>query len=71
MRCYLVQSEGRKRYAASMAASIEVRNTMAEETGVSKRNITIGQEDIPTGKSELLEFVNGLCKELDPPKDAT
>lgn len=65
MRCYLVQGGGRKRYAATMPASIEARNTMAEETGVQKRGFTVVQEDIPTSKSELLEFVNELCKELD------
>jgi len=70
MRCYLVEGGGRKRYAATMAASVEMRNTIAEQTGTNKRGITIAQEDILTGKSELLELVNELCEALDPPKGA-
>lgn len=69
MRCYLVQGGGRKRYAATMADAKEARNLIAEKVNVSARSVTIGQEDIPTGKSELLRFVNDLCEELDPPKD--
>jgi CRISPR/Cas system CMR subunit Cmr4 (Cas7 group RAMP superfamily) len=65
MRCYLVQGGGRKRYAATAATATEMRNTIAEETGTVKRGITISQEDIPTGKLDLLEFVNELCEELD------
>jgi hypothetical protein len=70
MRCYLVQGGGRKRYAATVAASVEARNAIIAETGIKKKDVEVEQADIPMGKAELLVFVNELCEALDTPKDA-
>lgn len=65
MRCYLVQGGGRLRYASTNADATAIRNTIVEETGARKKDVIIEQTDIPMAKAELLEFINGLCKELD------
>jgi len=69
MRCYLVQGGGRKRYASTNADATATRNTIVEETGAKKKDVTIEQTDIPVAKADLLEFINTLCAETDA-KDA-
>jgi hypothetical protein len=65
MRCYLIQSARMKRYAGTNADATTTRNMIVEETGTRKKDVTIEQVDIPTAKSELLGFINGLCAESD------
>lgn len=70
MRCYLVTGPGAKRYASTNADATTTRNTIVEETGVKKKDVTIEQTDIPVTKAELLEFINGLCAETDTKEEA-
>lgn len=65
MRCYLVTGPGAKRYSSTNADARATRDTLVEQLGCKKKDVEIEQTDIPTAKAELLEFVNGLCKELD------
>jgi len=65
MRCYQVKGGGRTRYVATVAASVEARNLIIEETGVKKKDVEVEQADIPMGKAELLVFVNELCEKFD------
>lgn len=69
MRCYLVTGGGRKRFAGTAADSKEVRDTIVEETGLKKKDVEIEQVEVPTSKTELLEFINELCEELDEKTD--
>jgi len=43
--------------------------TIVEETGAKKKDVTIEQTDIPVAKAELLELINGLCRETDVKED--
>lgn len=66
MRYYLVQGGVcLKCYASTNADATATRNTIVEETGAKKKDVTIEQTDVPTAKAELLEFINELCAELD------
>lgn len=65
MRCYLVTGPGAKRYAGTRADATATRNSIVEERGCKKNHVTISEAEIPTAKSELLDFVNGLMAELD------
>ena len=65
MRCYLVTGPGAKRYASTNADARATRDELVLQLGCKKKDVEIGQTDIPTAKAELLEFVNGLCAELD------
>lgn len=62
MRCYLVQFEDHRRYAGTSAEAREIRLKFAVEFDTNKKNIIIEQTEIPTSKTELLQFVNDLCK---------
>ncbi len=65
MRCYLVQGGGRKRYAGTQADARSTRDTIVEETGCKKKDVTIEEAEVPVAKAELIEFINGLCAETD------
>lgn len=65
MRCYLVTGPGAKRYASTNADARATRDELVEQLGVKKKDVDIEQVDVPTAKAELLEFINGLCAELD------
>lgn len=65
MRCYLVRGGGRKRYAGTQAEARLIRNTIVEETGVKKKDVTIDEAEIPATKAELIAFINGLCTRSD------
>lgn len=65
MRCYQVTGPGAKRYAATNADARTTREELVEQLGCKKKDIEIEQTDVPTAKAELLDFINGLCKELD------
>ena len=65
MRCYQVTGPGAKRYAATNADARATRDELVEQLGCKKKDVEIEQVDVPTAKAELLEFINGLCAELD------
>lgn len=66
MRCYLVTGPGAKRYAATNADARTKRDELVEQLGCKKKkDVKIEQTDIPVAKVDLLEFINGLCAELD------
>ncbi len=65
MRCYQVTGPGAKRYAATNADARATRDELVEQLGCKKKDIEIEQVEVPTAKAELLEFINGLCAELD------
>lgn len=65
MRCYLVTGPGAKRYAATNADARTKRDELVEQLGCKKKDVEIEQAEVPTAKAELLEFINGLCAELD------
>lgn len=65
MRCYLVKGPGAKRYAATNADARAKRDELVEQLGCKKKDVEIEQAEVPVAKAELLEFINGLCTELD------
>ena len=65
MRCYLVTSPGVKRYAATNADARTKRDELMALLNRKKKDVEIEQVDVPTAKADLLEFINGLCAELD------
>ena len=65
MRCYLIQAPGAKRYAGTQADARAKREELIALTNSKKKDVSIDEAEIPAGKSEQLDFINGLCKELD------
>lgn len=65
MRAYLVTGGGRRRYGATQADSKAKRDEIVEATGVKKSEVSIEEAEVPMDKPSLLEFINGLCAELD------
>lgn len=72
MRCYKVSvavpSEGDEpktlvQYAGTQADARLVRDEFVDNYPIKKKDVTIEDAEIPTAKSELLEFVNGLLKD--------
>lgn len=70
MRCYLVKTEGAKRYGSTNADAKEKRNELMEARNVKKKDVTIEQVEVPADKAGLLEFINGLCAEGDTKAEA-
>lgn len=65
MRCYLVEGGGRKRYAGTQADARDTRDTIMAEAGIKKKDVSINETEVPVAKTELLEFINELCKAQD------
>ena len=65
MRCYLIQAPGAKRYAGTQADARTKREELMALTNSKKKDVSIEEAEIPAGKSEQLDFINELCKELD------
>lgn len=65
MRCYLVTGPGAKRYAATSAEARATRDGLVDLLGCKKKDVEIEQTDVPVAKAQLLDFINGLCAELD------
>lgn len=70
MRCYLVTGPGAKRYAATNADARATRDSLVEQLGCKKKDVEIEQAEVPTAKADLLEFINGLCAELDESEES-
>ncbi len=71
MRCYKVSAEvpgegddpvTKVQYAGTQADARLVRDEFVDEYGIKKKDVSIEDAEIPTAKSELLEFINGLLK---------
>jgi len=69
MRCYLVKTDGAKRYGSTNADAKDKRTELMAVLGVKKKDITIEQVEVPADKAGLLEFINGLCAESDAKTD--
>ena len=65
MRCYLVTGPGAKRYAGTQADARATCEDLVAQLGCKREDVKIEQTDVPTTKEELLEFINGLCADLD------
>lgn len=65
MRCYLIQAAKVKRYASTQADARDKRDDLVGCLGCKKKDVEIGEIEISTTKSELLDFINGLCIEVD------
>lgn len=76
MRCYKVsavvevESDNEKvektviEYAATKADARLVRDEFVDKYDTKKKDVTIENAEIPTAKSKLLEFINGILKEV-------
>lgn len=65
MRCYLVKGSGAKRYAGTQADSRNKREELVELLSCKKKDVDITEAEVPTAKADLLDFINGLCEEID------
>jgi hypothetical protein len=77
MRCYKVSAEVTTtggedggsvektvvQYAGTQADARLVRDEFVDKYDIKKKDVTIEDAEIPTAKSELLEFVNGILKD--------
>lgn len=61
MRLYKIEGQGlHVRFAGSMGAAREVRQTIVNDYGVKKRDLEINEVDVPTNKDGLLRFLNTM-----------
>lgn len=58
------------RYAGTNALARETRDQLVVQFGVKKKDVVIEDEDIPTSKNELFEFINELLAEQDYVEEA-
>lgn len=65
MKCYLIKSAVRERYAATQADAKLTRDDMMEQTSLKKTEVTIETIELPAHKAGMLEFINGLCARSD------
>lgn len=65
MRCYLVSAQNTRRYAGTHALAVTARQEISDRLGLRKKDVNLSEEDIPTAKEALLNFINTLCAELD------
>jgi len=73
MRCYKVKVVGPEgvegfRFAGTSALARETREELMSLFQVKKKDVDIMDYEIPTAKTELLEFVNSLAQQLDEGK---
>jgi hypothetical protein len=66
MRAYKVEAEGHGfRFGSTQADARAKRDELVEKFEVKKSKVTIEEVEIPTGKADLLEFVNNLAEQQD------
>lgn len=67
MRAYKVNDKQKKvtRFAGSQTDAKTHRDAIMEGLDVKKKDVTIEEIEIPTGKTELLGFLNELSAEYD------
>lgn len=67
MRAYRVQDgEGKMiRFGGSQTEAKQKRDEIIETLGVKKKEVSIEEIEIPTSKTELLEFLNEFSSESD------
>lgn len=59
MRAYKIEGAGAVRFAGSMAQARAERDELVTIKGVRKKDIKISEEiEIPTNKTELIQFLN-------------
>ena len=66
MRCYKVSytEESITYYAGTQAEARIERDRLIKDLGIKKKDIAIDQTDVPTPKSELLQFINKQCHQI-------
>ena len=61
MRLYLLQHDGEPLvFAGSKDSAVKCRQDVATDRGLSKKNISISEVDVPTDKQGLLGYLNVL-----------
>lgn len=71
MRSYEVKANnGAVRYGGTNADAKDQRDELMEKYGLRKKDVVTTEVDIPTGKADLLAFINDLVKKQDPSTSA-
>lgn len=70
-RGYKISGGGYIRFAGAMAGAREQKNELVEEKGVDKKEVAIDDIEIPTGKAELVPFLNDIIKEVEDSYDTS
>lgn len=63
-RAYRVECLGRIRFATTNATAREAKKELQEELGARRSEATIEEVEIPYGKADLIDWINGLVEEL-------
>lgn len=63
MRAYRVTVQSQFRFAANQTDARRLRAELAAELGAAKRAGDIEEVEVPTAKSDLLQFINSLLDE--------
>lgn len=74
MKAYIVEAKKGDtvfgtRYAGTAALSKSTRDELVESFNLRKKDVSIGDCEIPTSKAELLEFINSLAAKADLQED--
>lgn len=63
-RAYRVEGGGEIRFATTNATARDAKNAIQEEMRLGRNDVAIAEVEIPYGKAELIDWINGLVKEL-------
>jgi len=68
MRAYEITFRGKTRYAGTQSDAKAAKDKVLEDAGLGPRSkeATVEEIDIPTGKAELLSWINDLAAKADP-----
>jgi hypothetical protein len=65
MRAYKVKAPNAFRFAGSQSDASKRKVELVDQFGLKRAQATVEEIEVPTGKVELLEFLNELAKGLD------
>jgi hypothetical protein len=65
MRAYRIDAPGAFRFAGSQGDASKRKAELVELRAVKRTQVSLEEIEVPTGKTELLDFLNGVAEEAD------
>lgn len=64
-RAYKITGGGYIRFAANQTDARSGKADLAEELGIKKWEVEFEEVEVPTGKADLIPFINSLIEEVE------
>lgn len=64
-RAYKVSGGGYIRFAANQTEARSKKAELAEELGIKKNEVEFDEIEVPTGKADLIPFINSVIEEVE------